>query len=75
MREVVVLAAALHGSFSSASTPATRRPHPTAGRARLLLAVIAGATYAATTVLGHNLASRVDAVALNTCATTAGAVA
>ena len=33
-----------------------------------------GATYAATTVLGHRLAQRVDPVALTTCATAVGAV-
>jgi DME family drug/metabolite transporter len=37
--------------------------------------VAAGATYAATTVLGHALAQRVDSIALTTCATAAGAVA
>ncbi|HET6561649.1 MAG TPA: DMT family transporter [Marmoricola sp.] len=41
----------------------------------LALAVAAGATYAATTVLGHRLAQRVDPVPLTTCATAAGAVA
>jgi DME family drug/metabolite transporter len=41
----------------------------------LVLAVASGATYAATTVLGHRLAQQVDPVALTTCATAAGAVA
>ncbi len=74
-REVAVLAAALtglllisltasHGSSAPADSPALG----------LLLAVAAGATYAATTVLGHTLAQRVDSVALTTCATAAGAV-
>lgn len=40
----------------------------------LILAVAAGVTYAATTVLGHTLAQRVEPVALTTCATAAGAV-
>ena len=75
MREVVVLAAALTGlvlvSLNAGHASSTPNGSPGLG---LLLAVIAGATYAATTVLGHNLATRVDAVALNTCATTAGAV-
>ncbi len=75
MREVVVLAAALTGlvlvSLNAGHASSTPNGRPGLG---LLLAMIAGATYAATTVLGHNLALRVDAVALNTCATTAGAV-
>lgn len=41
----------------------------------IALAVAAGATYAATTVLGRALAQRADPVALTTCATLAGAVA
>jgi DME family drug/metabolite transporter len=75
-REVGVLAGALiglvlisanagHGSVSAGNDP-------TLG---LVLAVASGTTYAATTVLGHRLAQRVDPVALTTCATAAGAVA
>ena len=59
MREVVVLAAALTGlvlvSLNAGHASSTPNGRPGLG---LLLAVIAGATYAATTVLGHNLASR-----------------
>jgi drug/metabolite transporter, DME family len=76
LREVGVLAAALVGlilvSLNAGHVSSTPGSRPGLG---LTLAVIAGATYAATTVLGHNLATRVDAVALNTCATTTGAVA
>ncbi len=74
-RESGVLAAALGGLVLISATaglgstaPGDR---PVLG---LVLAVAAGATYAATTVLGHHLAQRVDPVALTTCATVAGAV-
>lgn len=74
-REVAVLAAALAGLvlISATAGEGTSAPgnDPTLG---LVLAVAAGATYAATTVLGHTLAQRVDTVALTTCATAAGAV-
>lgn len=75
-REVAVLAAALCGLVlisASASPESTvvAGANPAAG---IWLAVAAGATYAATTVLGHELAQRVDSLALTTCATTAGAV-
>jgi DME family drug/metabolite transporter len=74
-REVVVLAAALAGLvlISATAGEGSSAPgnDPTLG---LVLAVAAGATYAATTVLGHTLAQRVDTVALTTCATAAGAV-
>ncbi|MGA8255811.1 MAG: DMT family transporter [Nocardioides sp.] len=74
LREVLVLLAALVGlvlisTAGHGSAPSVGRP--TLG---LVLAVIAGATYAATTLLGHTLAQRVDSVALTTCATAAGAV-
>lgn len=62
---VLISLAAQHGS----AAPGDR---PTLG---LLLAVAAGAIYAATTVLGHSLAQRVDSVALTTCTTAAGAIA
>src|SRR5687767_6658587 len=62
---VLISATAGHGSVSAGSDP-------TLG---LVLAVASGTTYAATTVLGHRLAQRVDPVALTTCATAAGAVA
>jgi DME family drug/metabolite transporter len=75
-REVGVLAAALAGlvliSATAGHGSAAPGDDPTLG---LILAVAAGATYAATTVLGHTLAQRVDSVALTTCATAAGAVA
>lgn len=74
-REVGVLTAALTGlvliSVTAGHGSAAPRDEPTLG---LVLAVGAGATYAATTVLGHTLAQRVDSVALTTCATGAGAV-
>lgn len=75
-RELGVLAAALAGliliSAHAGHGPAAGADQPTWG---LLLAVASGATYAATTVLGHTLAQQVDPVALTTCATAAGAVA
>jgi DME family drug/metabolite transporter len=74
-REVGVLAAALTGLIlisASAGHSAAPADEPTLG---LVLAVASGATYAATTVLGHTLAQQVDPVALTTCATAAGAVA
>ncbi|ABL82097.1 MULTISPECIES: EamA family transporter [unclassified Nocardioides] len=74
-REVLVLAAALGGLLLISGTAGDRADapgdDPTLG---LLLAVLAGVTYAATTVLGHTLAKRVDPVALTTCATGAGAI-
>ncbi|WP_418005092.1 DMT family transporter [Mycobacterium sp. PDNC021] len=76
-REVVVLAAALAGlclvTFGGA--PHERGSAGTDFSAGLLLAIAAGATYAATTILGHQLASRTDPVVVATCTTTAGAVA
>jgi DME family drug/metabolite transporter len=75
-REGGVLAAALTGlvliSVTSGHGSAAPGDRPGLG---LTLAVAAGATYAATTVLGHTLAQRVDPVALTTCATAAGALA
>jgi DME family drug/metabolite transporter len=62
---VLITATAGHGSAAPGNRPGLG----------LVLAVVAGATYAATTVLGHTLAQRVDPVALTTCATAAGAVA
>ncbi|PVG84059.1 EamA family transporter [Nocardioides gansuensis] len=75
-REAVVLAAALAGLVLITAT-AGHGSAPPGGDPRLgtLLAIGSGATYAATTVLGHTLAQRVDPVALTTCATAAGAVA
>jgi drug/metabolite transporter, DME family len=75
-REAGVLFAALGGlvliSATAGHGPRAPGDRPVLG---LILAVASGATYAATTVLGHSLASRVDSVALTTCATAAGAVA
>lgn len=74
-QEVAVLVGALTGlvlvSASSHPESSTTGGNPTIG---LLLAISAGATYAATTILGHAYAYRIDTVALTTCATTAGAV-
>lgn len=74
-RDVLVLAAALGGlvliSVTAGDGADAPGDDPTLG---LVLAVLAGATYAATTVLGHTLARRVDPVALTTCGTAAGAV-
>ncbi len=72
LREVAVLVSALAGLLLISSTAAeSSGPRPVAG---LLLAVLAGAVYAATTVLGHGLAQRVDPVALTTCATAVSGV-
>lgn len=60
---VLISAQAGHGSAAPGADPALG----------LVLAVAAGATYAATTVLGHTLARRVDPVALTACATAVGA--
>lgn len=75
-REVAVLVAALTGLvlISATAGHGSEAPgsDPTLG---LVLAVASGVTYAATTVLGHTLAQRVDPIALTTCATVVGAVA
>lgn len=74
-QQVAVFAGALTGlvlvSVSSHPESSTTGGDPTIG---LLLAVSAGVTYAATTILGHAYAHRIDTLALTTCATTAGAV-
>lgn len=74
-RDLSVLGAALVGlvliSVTAQHGPAAPDDRPVLG---LVLAVAAGATYAATTVLGHTLAQQVDPVTLTTCATSAGAV-
>jgi hypothetical protein len=61
---VLIGAAAGHGSVAPADEPALG-----------LILAVADANYAATTVLGHTLAQRVDSVALTTRATAVGAVA
>lgn len=75
VREVAVLASALAGLVLVSATAHQGSPapgnDPTLG---VVLATAAGATYAATTVLGHTLAQQVDTVAMTTCATAAGAV-
>lgn len=75
-RELVVLAGALAGlvliSATAGHGSSAPADHPTLG---LVLAIAAGATYAATTVLGHTVAQRTDPITLTTCATTVGAVA
>jgi len=70
-----VLAAALAGLVmitGSAGASISAGKSPALG---LVLAIAAGGTYAATTLLGHTLAKRVDPVALTTSATVVGAVA
>ncbi|MFT4300029.1 MAG: DMT family transporter [Aeromicrobium sp.] len=73
-RELSVLAAALAGlvlvSVASGGS-GVAGAEPALG---LVLAVAAGATYAATTLLGHRLARDIDPLALTAGATTAGAV-
>jgi DME family drug/metabolite transporter len=76
-RELAILACALSGlALVTAATEhgrsATTDDKTTLG---LVLAGASAATFALTTVMGHALAQRVDAVALTTCATAAGAVA
>ncbi|MBL7253057.1 DMT family transporter [Paractinoplanes lichenicola] len=74
-RQVVVLLAALAGLVLISATAG----HGTGGGDSpylgLTLAVAAGITYAATTVLGHSLARQTDPITLTTCTTTAGALA
>jgi DME family drug/metabolite transporter len=74
-REIGVLGAALAGLVLISVTAGHGSTAPgDAPGVGLILAVAAGATYAATTVLGHTLAQKVEPVALTTCATAAGAV-
>lgn len=71
-REVMVLAAALTGlALISGQATSASGPRPVAG---LLLAVLAGGVYAATTVLGHGLVQRVDSMTLTVCSTTVSGV-
>jgi DME family drug/metabolite transporter len=76
VRQVGVLGAALTGLLLISLTAGHGTSGP-GGRpvAGLVLAVLAGAVYAATTVLGHTLAQRGAPIALTTVATTVGAVA
>ncbi|MGN0063931.1 MAG: DMT family transporter [Nocardioides sp.] len=75
-RQLGVLGAALVGlvmiSVSAGHGTSAPVDRPVAG---LVLAVVAGAVYAATTVLGHTLAQEGPPIALTTVATTVGAVA
>ena len=75
-RDLGVLAAALVGLVLVVSG-GTHTAIPAGGSPALgvILAIAAGGTYAATTLLGHRLARRVDPVALTTSATAVGAVA
>ncbi|MCW2787087.1 MAG: protein of unknown function transrane [Marmoricola sp.] len=74
-REVGVLAAALVGlvliSATAGSDSSAPGDRPVLG---LVLAVAAGLTYGATTVLGHGLAQHVEPISLTTGATAVGAV-
>lgn len=74
--EVAVLGTALAGlvliTVTAGRGSANPSDNPTLG---LVLALASGFTYAATTVLGHELASRVDPAILTTGATAVGAVA
>jgi DME family drug/metabolite transporter len=75
LREGLVLTSALAGFILiSVNGAHGSAPSDRAGLG-LGLAVAAGATYAATTVLGHVLAQRVEPLALTTYATSAGAIA
>ncbi|HSV40755.1 MAG TPA: EamA family transporter [Nocardioidaceae bacterium] len=73
-REAMVLTTALLGLVLITLTTAGESAPGDDPGLGLLLAIASGATYAATTVLGHTLAQRVDPVALTTCATVAGAI-
>lgn len=74
-REVGVLTAALVGLVLVSVTAAPGSATASQPALGLVLAVAAGVTYAATTVLGHTLAQRVDPVVLTTGATSVGAIA
>lgn len=76
VRQTGVLAAALTGLVLISTTAGHVAGGGSSAEAGLglVLAVLAGATYAATTVLGHRLATQCETVALTTCATAAGAV-
>src|SRR4029079_17660766 len=73
-REIGVLAAALSGlvllSATASEGSSASGDRPVLG---IVLAVGSGATYAATTLLGHTVAQRVDPIALTPLATSAGA--
>lgn len=75
LREVAVLTAALVGlvliSATAGHGSGAPSDEPMLG---LGLAVASGLMYAATTILGHRLAQRVDPIALTTCTTAAGAL-
>jgi DME family drug/metabolite transporter len=75
-RQAAVLVAALTGlvliSLTAGHGTAESGRNPLLG---LALAVAAGVTYAATTVVGHAVARTTDPVALTTCATAVGSLA
>jgi DME family drug/metabolite transporter len=73
-REAGVLAAALTGLVLVSTASAGHGGPGDQPLVGLVLAIASGATFAATTVLGHHLARDIDPVALTTCATSAGAV-
>lgn len=75
-REVAILVGALTGLvlISATAGHGSEAPGDRPGLG-VVLALASGATYAATTVLGHRLAQRVDPVALTTCATAFGSLA
>jgi DME family drug/metabolite transporter len=74
--ELAILACALSGlALVTAATEHGRGATDDQTTLGLVLAGASAATFALTTVMGHTLAQRVDAVALTTCATAAGAVA
>lgn len=73
-RRVLVLAAALVGLVLVAAASGHAGAPGSDPAVGVLLAVASGATYAATTVLGHHVAGDTDPIVLTTGATTAGAV-
>lgn len=73
-RRVLVLGAALVGLVLVATASGHADSPGSEPGLGVLLAVASGATYAATTVLGHRVAGDVDPLVLTTGATTAGAV-
>ncbi len=71
-RELMVLAAALTGLVLVSVAAAGHGGPGDAPVLGLVLSIASGATFAATTVLGHHLARDVDPLALTTCATSVG---
>ncbi|MFL5839784.1 MAG: DMT family transporter [Thermoleophilaceae bacterium] len=72
--ELAVLVSSLSGLVLM-TVFAGNAPGPTGSPALgIVLSIGSGATYAATTLVGHRIAGSVDPIALTTCATAAGAV-